>query len=157
MNTLLQHRHNHTETSLAIKVSRGTQRNGFHYANGVSFFAFYTTAVGHFLRSNVGNDFEVLLRGERPHKSVSASDTAHTFYQDIRRVDSVVSLATRLLCCFPFLSRLKSGEIIPTGQYMNYQTISKVQFRPLLKNFFLSIHIDLRGTSGGKNSFVSVR
>ena len=38
---------------------------------------------------------------------------------------------------------------------MNYQTINKLQFRPLLKNFFHSFHIDLRDTSGGKIRFVS--
>ena len=36
---------------------------------------------------------------------------------------------------------------------MNYQTFSKLQFRPLLKNFFHSIHIDLRDTIGEKIFF----
>ena len=31
---------------------------------------------------------------------------------------------------------------------MNYQTFSNLQFRPLLKISFHSIHIDLRDTSG---------
>ena len=39
---------------------------------------------------------------------------------------------------------------------MNYQTFSNLQFRPLLKNSFHSIHIDLRDTSGDKIPFVSV-
>ena len=40
---------------------------------------------------------------------------------------------------------------------MNYQTFSNLQFRPLLKNSFHSIHIDLRDdTSGKKIPFVSV-
>ena len=39
---------------------------------------------------------------------------------------------------------------------MNYQTFSNLQFRPLLKNSFHSIHIDLRDPSGEKISFVSV-
>ena len=38
---------------------------------------------------------------------------------------------------------------------MNYQTLSNLQFGPLLKNFFHSIHIDLRDTSGEKVPFVS--
>ena len=58
--------------------------------------------------------------------------------------------------CFPFMSKLKGGDIITTGQYMNYQTFSNLQFRPLLKNSFHSIHIDLRDTSGEKKTFVSV-
>ena len=47
-------------------------------------------------------------------------------------------------------SKLKSGDIITTGQHMNYQSFSKLQFRPLLKNSFHSIEIDLRTTSGEK-------
>ena len=39
---------------------------------------------------------------------------------------------------------------------MNYQTFSNLQFRPLLKNSFHSIHIDLRDVSGEKIPFVSV-
>ena len=39
---------------------------------------------------------------------------------------------------------------------MNYQTFGNLQFRPLLKNSFHSIHIDLRDTSGQKIPFVSV-
>ena len=40
---------------------------------------------------------------------------------------------------------------------MNYQTFSNLQFRPLLKSSFHSIHsIDLRDTSGEKIPFVSV-
>ena len=39
---------------------------------------------------------------------------------------------------------------------MKYQTFSIVQFKPLLKNSFHSIHIDLRDTSGEKIPFISV-
>ena len=39
---------------------------------------------------------------------------------------------------------------------MDYQTFSSLQFRPLLKNSFHSIHIDLRDISGEKIPFVSV-
>ena len=43
-------------------------------------------------------------------------------------------------------------DIITTGQYMNDQTFSNLPIRPLLKNSFHSIHIDLRDTSGKKHS-----
>ena len=39
---------------------------------------------------------------------------------------------------------------------MNYQTFSNLQFRPLLKNSFHSVHIDLKDMSGEKIPFVSV-
>ena len=60
-----------------------------------------------------------------------------------------------LLRCFPFISNLMGADIITTGQYMNYQTFSNLQFRPLLKNSFHTIHIDLRDPSGEKIPFVS--
>ena len=61
-----------------------------------------------------------------------------------------------LLRCFPFISKVKGGDIITTGQYMNYQTFSNLQFWPLLKNSFQKLHIDLRDTSGEKIPLVSV-
>ena len=39
---------------------------------------------------------------------------------------------------------------------MKYQTFSILQFRPLLKNSFPSIHIDPRDTSGEKILLLSV-
>ena len=53
---------------------------------------------------------------------------------------SCISLATqKFQCCFAFLfiSKLKSGDIITTGQYMNSRTFSNLQYRTLLKIFFI--------------------
>ena len=47
-------------------------------------------------------------------------------------------------------------DIIITAQWVNYKTFSNLQFRPLLKNSFLSIHIGLKDTSGEKITFASV-
>ena len=62
----------------------------------------------------------------------------------------------QLLRYFPFVSKLKSGDIITTGQYMNYQTFSNLQFRPLLKISFHSIQIDFKVAGGETIPFVSV-
>ena len=43
-----------------------------------------------------------------------------------------------------------------TGQYMNYQAFSNLQFRRLVEISFHNTHIDLRDTSGEKILFVSV-
>ena len=42
------------------------------------------------------------------------------------------------------------------GQYMNHQTLSNLQLRPLLRNSFHSFHIELRDPSGEKIPFVSL-
>ena len=77
-------------------------------------------------------------------------------YTDLIEYNIVGDTKAPLLRCFLFVSKLKSGDIITTGQFMNYQTFSNLQFRPLLKISFHSIHIDLRDTSGEKIPFVSV-
>ena len=77
-------------------------------------------------------------------------------YSDLIEYNIVGDTNAPLLRCFPFISKLKRGDIITTGQYMNYQIFSNLQFRPLLKNSFHSIRINLRDTSGEKIPFVSV-
>ena len=77
-------------------------------------------------------------------------------YSDLVEYSIVGDTKASLLRCFPFISKLRGGNIITTGQYMNYQTFSNLQFRPLLKNSFHSIDIDIRETSGEKIPFVSV-
>ena len=52
--------------------------------------------------------------------------------------------------------KVKSSDVITTGQYKTSQTFSNLQLRRLLKNSFLSVQIDLRDTSGEKTPFVSV-
>ena len=77
-------------------------------------------------------------------------------YTDLIEYNIVGDTKAPLLRCFPFFSKLKSVDIITTGQYMNYQTFRNLQFRPLVKNSFHSIHIDLRDTSSEKIPFASV-
>ena len=94
------------------------------------------------------------MKGKGPHEPHFAHDTVRIqslmIYSDLVEYNIVRDTKVLLLRCFPFISKLKGGDIITTGQYMNYQTFSNLQFRPLLKNSFHSIHIDLRDTSGEK-------
>ena len=76
--------------------------------------------------------------------------------QDLTEYNIVAHTKNSLLRCFFFTSKLKSRDIVTTGEYMNYQTFCNMQFRPVLKNSFHRIHIDLRDTSGEKIPFVSV-
>ena len=98
--------------------------------------------------------------GKGPHEPQFAYDIVRIhslmIYSDLVEYSIVGDTKAPSLRFFPFISKLKVGDIITTGQYMNYQTFSNLEFRPLLENSFLSIHIDLRDTSGEKISFVSV-
>ena len=151
MNTLFQERNNHNETCIKVKVFRRTQKVVIMLANESSGLAFCSTDLGHIFGNNVGNEFGVLMIGEGPHEPEFAYDFVRIhslmIYCDIVEYNIIGDTKVPLLRCFPFISKLKGGEIITTGQYMNHQTFSNLQFRPLLENSFQSIHIDLRDPS----------
>ena len=159
MDTLIQKRTNHKETCITVKVSRRTQKVVIMLANDTSGLVFCSTDLGHIFGKNVGNQFGAVMKGKGPHEPQIAYDIVRIhslmIYSDVVEYNIVGDTKAPLLRCFPFISKLKGGDIITTGQYMNYQTFSKLQFRPLLKNSF-SIHIDLRDTSGEKITLVSV-
>ena len=160
MNTLIQDRNNHNETCITAKVSRRSQKVVIILANDTSGLAFCSTDLGHNFGNNVGNHFGVLMKRKGPHEPQFAYDIVRIhslmIYSDLVEYNNVGDTKAPWIRCFPFISKLKGGDIITTGQYMNYQTFSNLQFRPLLKNSFHSIHIDLRDTSGEKLPFVSV-
>ena len=57
LNTLLQERNNHKETSVTVKVSRRTQKIVVMLANDTSGLAFRSTDLVHIFGNNVGNEF----------------------------------------------------------------------------------------------------
>ena len=160
MNTLIQERNNNNENCITVKVSRRTQKVVIMLGNDISGLAFCSTELVHIFGNNVGNEIGVLMIGKRPHKPEFAYDIVRIhslmIYSDLVEYNVNGDTKAPLLRCFPFISKLNGGDIITTGQYMNYQTFSNLQFRPLLKNSFHSIHIDLRDTSGEKIPSVSV-
>ena len=160
MNTLSQERNNHNETCITVKVSRRTQKVVIILANDTSGLAFCSTDLGHISGNNVGNQFGVLMKRKGPHEPQFAHDIVRIhslmIYSVIVEYNIVGDTKAPLLRCFSFISKLKGGDIITTGQYMSYQTFSNLQFRPLLKNSFHSIHIDLKDPSGERIPFVSV-
>ena len=102
-----------------------------------------------------------MLRGKGPHKPEFAYDIVriHSLMisTDLIEYNIVGFTKAPLLRYFPFTSKLKSGDMITTRQYINYQTFSNLQFRPLLKSSYYSIHIVLRDTSKNKRAVPSQR
>ena len=160
MNTLIQERNNHRDTCITIKVSRKTQKVKVYLANEESSLAIFSIDLEHKFGGDVRNDSGILMCGKGPHKPTFAYEIVRIhslkIYTDIVEYNIVEDTKAPLLRCLRFISKLKSGDIIATGQYMNYQTFSSLQFRRLLKNSFHSRHIDLLDTSGEKIPFVSV-
>ena len=159
MTTLIQERNNHRDTCITIKVSRVTRKVKVYLANEESSLAISSTELGHIFGRDVRNDSGILKRGKEPHETTFAYDIVRIhslmIYTDNVEYNIVGDTKAPLLRCFSFISKLKSGDIITTGQYMNYQTFSNLQFRRLLKNSF-DLSIDLRDTSGENIPFVSV-
>ena len=124
MNILIQEKHNHSENCIKVKVSRRTQKVEIYFANDASGLAFFSTDLGQIFGSNVGYEFGVMLRGKGPHKPEFANDIVgiHSLmiYTDLIEYNIVGDTQAPLLHCFPFISKLKSGDIITTGQYTNY-------------------------------------
>ena len=130
MKTLIQERNNHNETCTTVKVSRRRQNVVIMLANDASGLAFCSTDLGHIFGNNVGNEFGVLMLGKGPHEPEFAYDIVriHSLmvYSDLVEYNIVGDTKTPLLRWFPFISKLKGGDIITTGQYMNYQTFSNL-------------------------------
>ena len=143
-----------------LKCHQNAKKNEIYLANEGSGVAFFSTDLGHFIGSNAGREFGTMLRGKGRHKPEFDLDLVRIhslmIYTDLIEYNIVCDKKAPLLRCFLFISKLKAGDIITTGQNMNYQTFSKLQFWPLLKNPFHSNHIDLRDTNGEKIPFASV-
>ena len=162
MSILIQERNNHRDTCITIKVSRVTQKVKVYLADEEPSLAIFSTELGHIFGGDVRNVLGILLNVKGPHEP--------TFAYNIVRIHSLMIYAVvveynivrytkaPLLRWFQFISKLKSGEIITTGQYMNYHAFSNlqvIQIKRLLKNSFHSIHIDFQATFE-KISFVLV-
>ena len=86
MNTLIQERHNNSENYITVKVSRRTQKVEIYLANEGSGFTYFSTDLRHIFRSNVGNDFRVMLRGALQTGSC-LRHCPHTLSHDIHGPD----------------------------------------------------------------------
>ena len=141
MNTLIQERNNHNEICIMLKVSRRTQKVVIMLANDNSVLALCCTDLGHIFGNNVGNELGVLIIGKGPHEPDFAYDFVRILslmiYSDLDEYNIVGDTKANLLWCFLCISKLKGGDIITTGQYMHSQTFTNLQFRPLLKFFFI--------------------
>ena len=99
------------------------------------------------------------MSGSGPHFPKFPYDIVriHTLmiYNDI--VEYIVDdTKAALLRCILFISKVKNGDIISTGQYMIYQNFPHLLFKKILKNSNHSIKLDLPDSYGEKVPFNSV-
>ena len=136
------------------RVDRRTQKIAFLVVKDESSLVISSIDLGHIFGGDVRNDGGILMLGKGPHKPLFAYDIVRIYslmiYTDIVEFNIVGDTKAPLLPCFPVISKVKSGDVITTGQYINYQTFSNLHFRRLSKNSFHSVQIDLRDTSREK-------
>ena len=110
---------NHNENCITVKVSRRAQKVLIMLANDTSGLAFCSTDLGHIFGDNVGNEFAVLMIGKGPQEPDFPYDIVriHSLmtYVNLVKYKIVGDTKTPLLRCFPFISKLKGGDIIKTG------------------------------------------
>ena len=101
-----------------------------------------------------------MFRRRRPHIPEFGYDVfrLHSLMinTDVTEYNIVSDTKMPLLRWFPVISKIKTGDNITTGHYMNYKTFSNLEFRSLLKKSFHTIHNHLRDTSGEEIPFVTV-
>ena len=78
VNSLLQKRHNHGESSITVKMSLKTQQILIYHTNERSGLAFLSTDLGNVFGSIVVNEFGVMMRKKRLHKPKFADNLVPT-------------------------------------------------------------------------------
>ena len=143
MNTFIEERHKHSESCIRVKVSRRTQKTETDLANEGFGPAFFSEDLEHVFGSNFGNEFGVIIKGKGPHKPEFAHDIVHIhslmIYTDLIGYNITGDTNTPLLRCYLFISKLKAGNIISTGQCMNNHTFSNCNSDHCSKNVFIVI------------------
>ena len=111
-----------------------------YLAKEESSLAIFSTDMGHTFGGDVRNDLVKLMSWKCPHEPTLAYDIVRIhslmIYTDIVEYNIVGDTKAPLLRCSPFISKLKSRDMLTIGKYMNYQSFSNLQFRRLLKNSF---------------------
>ena len=144
-----------------VSVDKITQKVAIHLPEDQSVFIIQSADLSHIFGCDLElNQTGVIMKGKGPHYPQYSYDIIRIhslmIYSDIIEYNIGGDTKTPLLRCIPFISKVKNGDIISTGQYMNYQSFTNLQFKKLLKNSFHSIKIELRDTTGEKIPFVSV-
>ena len=91
-----------------------------YQANEESSLAIFSTDLGHIFGGDVRNDMGTFMSGKGSHEQTFPDDFVriHSFmiYTDIIEYNIVGDTKAPLLRCFPFISKLNSGDIITTRQ-----------------------------------------
>ena len=122
VNLLMQERNKHNEICITVKVSRRTQKIELSLSGDDSSLVIFSTDLGIIFGGDFGDDKGILMRGKGPHEPKFAYDFVRIhslmIYIDIVEYNIAGDTKEPLLRCFPLIFKLKSGDVITTGQCM---------------------------------------
>ena len=123
MNILIQERHNHSGNCIKVKEPRRTQKLEIYLEKDGSGLSCFSTDLGHLIRSNVGNEFGVMLRRKGPQKPKFAYDIVRIhslmIYTDLIEYKIVGDTKAPLLQCFLFFEA-------QVRRHFNYWTVHEL-------------------------------
>ena len=118
MNSLIQNRNNHHTTCIGVKMDRRTQKIAFSLVNDESSLVISSIDFERVFGGDVRNDREILMLGKGSHKPLFACDIIRIrslmISTDIVEYNIVGDTKAPLLRCFPFISKVKSGDVFTT-------------------------------------------
>ena len=117
-NTLTQERPNHRNFYRSQSVSKNAKVE-IQLANEESGLAFFSTDLGHFFGSNIGNESGVILREKEPRMPMFACDyvgiDSLKICTDLIKYNIADDTKASMLRCSIFISKLLSGVNITKG------------------------------------------
>ena len=94
------------------------------------------------------------MKGKGPHYPQYSYDIIrkHSLMisSDIKEYNKVGDTKTPSLHSIPFNFKVKNGDIMSTGQYMNHKSFTIIQFQKLLRKSSHSIKTELRDSTAEK-------
>ena len=108
-----------------VSVDKITQKVAVHLPESQSVFLIQSADLSHIFGCDLKqNQTGVIMKEKGPHYPQSSYDIIRIhslmIYSDIIEYNIVGDTKTSFLRCIPFISKVKSGDITSTGQYMNY-------------------------------------
>ena len=109
-------------------VNKITQKIAVHLPENQSVLVVQSSDLSHIFGCDLEqNQTGVIMKRKGPHYPQYSYDiiSIHSLmiYCDIIEYNIVGDTKTPLLRCIPFISKVKNGDIISTGQYMSYSLL----------------------------------
>ena len=119
-------------------VHKITEKIAIHLLEDQSVFIIQSADLSHIFGCDLDqNQTGIIMKGKGPHHPQKFYDIVRInslmIYSDIIDYSIVGDTKTPLL---RFISKVKKGDKISTGQFMNYHSFTNQQLKQLLKNFF---------------------